>query len=153
MDYVVNIKMHVFLVIYSEKQLKDIKILLTITVEKMISIQGICIYDRTTNMQFSRMQNKIYGSLVMIQYHTKCTNPLYLKFTSKKFSVYSFCCNLYLVINCVLILITDKCSNPLFSVKPPAIHTYTAICASRQIQRYFKSQNLLTGNDHVAPPI
>ena len=34
-----------------------------------------------TNMQFSKMQNKIYGSLVTIQYHTKHTNPLYPKFT------------------------------------------------------------------------
>ena len=59
-----------------------------ITVEKIISIQGIFVSDRTTNMQFSRMQNKIHGSLVTIQYHTKCTNPLYPKFTSKKFSVY-----------------------------------------------------------------
>ena len=30
------------------------------------------------------MQNSIYGSFVTIQYHTKCTNPLYSKFTSKK---------------------------------------------------------------------
>ena len=86
-----------------------------ITVEKIISMQGIFVSDRTTNMQFSRMQNKIYGSLVAIQYHTKCTNPLYPKFTSKKFSVYIFCCNLYLVITYVLILTTDKCSHAIIS--------------------------------------
>ena len=33
-----------------------------ITVEKIISIQGIFVSDRTTNkLQFSRMQNKTYG--------------------------------------------------------------------------------------------
>ena len=36
------------------------------------------------------MQNEIYGSLVTIQYHTKYTEPLYPKFTSKIFSVYIF---------------------------------------------------------------
>ena len=86
-----------------------------ITVEKIISIQGIFVSDRTTNMPFSRMQNKIYGSLVTIQYHTKCTNPLYPKFTSKKFSVNVFCCNLYLFITYVLILTTDQSSHPFIS--------------------------------------
>ena len=37
------------------------------TVEKIISIQDIFVSDRTTNMQFNRMQNKIYESLVTIQ--------------------------------------------------------------------------------------
>ena len=97
-------------IIYSEKQLKDY-----ITVEKIISIQGIFVSERATNMQFSRMQNKIYGSMVTIQYHTKCTNPLYQKFTSKKFRDYIFCRNLYLVITYVLILTTDKCSHPFIS--------------------------------------
>ena len=83
--------------------------------QKIISIQGIFVSDRTTNMQFSGMQNKIYGSLVTIQYHTKCTNPLYPKFTSKKFSVYIFSCNLYLVITYVLILTKDMCSHPFIS--------------------------------------
>ena len=82
-----------------------------ITVENIISIQGIFVSDRTTTMQFSRMQNKIYGSLVVIQYHTICTNPLYQKFTSKTFSVYIFCCNLYLVNTYLLILTTEKCSH------------------------------------------
>ena len=50
-----------------------------ITVEKIISIQGIFESDITTNILFSRMQNKIYRSLVMIQYHTKCTSHLYPK--------------------------------------------------------------------------
>ena len=86
-----------------------------ITVAKIISIEGIFVSDRTTNLQYRRMLNKIYGSLVTIRYHTKCTNPLYPKFTSKTFSVYIFCCNLYLVIIYVLILTTDKCSRLFIS--------------------------------------
>ena len=35
-------------------------------------------------MQFTKMQIEIHGSLVTIPYHTKCTDPLYSKFTSKK---------------------------------------------------------------------
>ena len=62
----------------------------SITFEKIISIQGVFVYDKTRNMQFRRMQNKVYGSLVTIQYHTKCANPLYQKFTSKKISCYIF---------------------------------------------------------------
>ena len=87
--------------LYSDKQLKDIKLLLTnnIQFKKINSKQSVFVSDRTTNMQFSKMQNKIYGPLVTIQYHTKCTNPLYSKFTSNKISVYIFCCNLYLVIS------------------------------------------------------
>ena len=42
--------------------------------------------DRTVTMQFTKMQNEIYGSLLTIQYHIKCTNPLYSKFASNKFS-------------------------------------------------------------------
>ena len=34
-----------------------------ITVEKIISIQGIFVSDRTINMQFSMMQNTINGSV------------------------------------------------------------------------------------------
>ena len=71
--------------------------------------------DRITTMQFSKKQNEMYRSLVTIQYHTKCTNPLYPKFTSKKRSTYNFCCNLYLVITYVLILTTDKCSHAFIS--------------------------------------
>ena len=73
----------------------------------MISKQNIFVSDRTTNVQFSKMQNKIYGSLVTIQYHTKCTNPLYPKFTYTKFSVNIFGCNFYLVIAYGLILNID----------------------------------------------
>ena len=86
-----------------------------ITYEKLISKQSNFVSDRTTNMQFSKMENKMYGSLVTIHYHTKCTKPLYPKFTSKKFSVYIFCYNLYLVIAYVLIPTTDKCSHPFAS--------------------------------------
>ena len=74
-----------------------------ITFEKIISKQSFFVSDRTTNMHFSKMQNKINGSVVTIQYHTKCTNPFYQKFTSKKFSVYIVCCNLNQVIAYVLI--------------------------------------------------
>ena len=69
-------------------------------------------------MQLSKMPNEIYRSLVTKQYHTKCTNPLYPKFTSNKFSAYNFCCNLYLVIACVLIPTTDKCLHPFISHCP-----------------------------------
>ena len=82
--------------------------------DKIFLKQNIFVSDRTTNMQFSKMQNKIYGPTVMIQYHTKCTNPLYPKFTSKKFSVFIFQYNLYLVIAYALILTTDMFSHPFF---------------------------------------
>ena len=56
--------------------------------DKIFFKQSIFISDRSTlNMQFSKMQNKIYGSLITIQCNTKCTNPHYPKFTSKKISV------------------------------------------------------------------
>ena len=42
-----------------------------ITFEKIISKQSIFVSDKTTNMQFSKIQKKtVNGSLVMIQYHT-----------------------------------------------------------------------------------
>ena len=59
-------------------------------------------------MQFTKMQIEIHGSLATIQYNTKCTDPLYPKFTSKKFSALNFRWNLYQVIAYVLILTTDK---------------------------------------------
>ena len=75
--------------LYSEKQLKDIKILLTfsITFKKIIFNQNIIISYRTSTVQFSKMQNEIYGSLVTIQYNL-CTNPLYPKLKSNKSSAY-----------------------------------------------------------------
>ena len=70
--------------IYSEKQLKDILVLFNyITFEKTISNESIFLSDRTTNMQCSRMQNKIYGSVVTLQYHVKCDNPCYQKSQAK----------------------------------------------------------------------
>ena len=54
------------------------------------------------------MQIEIHGSLVTIQYYTKCTDPLYPKFTSKKISALNFCWNLYKVIAYVLIPTTEK---------------------------------------------
>ena len=74
---------------YEEKQLKDIKILL-FTFEKIISNQSMFVSDRTTNMQVSKMKNKVYWSFVTIQYRTKCNNPLYQKFANNKFCVFTF---------------------------------------------------------------
>ena len=71
--------------LYSEKQLKDIKLLLTlITFWNIIFKQIIFVIDRIITMRFTKMQIEIHGSLVTIQYYTKCTDPLYPKFTSKK---------------------------------------------------------------------
>ena len=61
-----------------------------ITIEKIIFKHSSFISDRTTTMQFTKMQNEIYGSLVTIQYHAKCTDPLYPKFTCNKFCAYVF---------------------------------------------------------------
>ena len=72
------------------------------------------------------MQIKIYWSLVTIQYHTKCTNPHYPKFTSEKMGVYSFCCNLYLVIAYVLILTTDGCHTHLVVIAHNNVTTSSA---------------------------
>ena len=58
--------------------------------DKIIFKQSIFVSDRTNNIQFSKMQNEIYGPLITIQYHTRCTNPLYPKFTSKNFSVFYY---------------------------------------------------------------
>ena len=71
------------MIIYSEKQLKDIKILFTILhLRNNFQTEYFCI-DRTTNLQFSKMQSEIYGSLVRKQYYAKCINPLYRKFTEQ----------------------------------------------------------------------
>ena len=77
---------HLTVQLYSEKQLKDIKILLTITFGNIIFKQIIFVIDRIITMQFTKMQIEIRGSLVTIQYYTKCTGPLYPKFISRKFS-------------------------------------------------------------------
>ena len=79
-------------------------------------------------MQLSKMQNKMNGSLVTIQFHIKCTNPLYPKFTSIIFSVYIFCCNFYLIIAYVLIPTTDKCSHPFVSNCLNTVTTYSTKC-------------------------
>ena len=62
-----------------------------------LSIIYSLVSDRT-NIKFSKMQNKINGSSVTIQYHNKCTNLPYPKFTSKTISVYILYCRLYLII-------------------------------------------------------
>ena len=88
-------------VVYSEKQLKDIKIVLTLlTFWNIIFKENIFVIDRIITMQFTKVQIEIHGSLVTIQYYTKCTDPLYPKFTSKNFSTLNFCCNFYQVIIC-----------------------------------------------------
>ena len=59
-------------------------------------------------MQFTKMQIEIHGSLFMIQYYTKYTDPLYPKFTSKKLSALNFFWNLSQVIAYALIPNTNK---------------------------------------------
>ena len=54
-----------------------------ITFEKTFSNKSMFVSDRTTNMQCSRIQNEIYGSVVTGQYHAKCNNPPYPNVTSK----------------------------------------------------------------------
>ena len=68
----------------------------------------IFVINRIITMQFTKMQIEIHGSLVTIQYYTKCSDPLYPKFISKKFSTLNFCCNLNQVMAYVLILTTAK---------------------------------------------
>ena len=77
-------------------------------IRNIIFKQIIFVIDRIITMQFTKMQIEIHGSLVTLQYYTKCTDPLYLKFTSKKFSALNFFWNLYQVIAYVLIPTTDK---------------------------------------------
>ena len=62
-----------------------------ITFGNIIFKQIIFVIDRIITMQFTKVQIEIHGSLVMIQYYTKCTDHLYPKFTSKKFSALNFC--------------------------------------------------------------
>ena len=45
------------------------------TFEKIISKQDILVSNRNTILQFSKMQNQIYGSLATIPYHAKSTHP------------------------------------------------------------------------------
>ena len=78
------------------------------TFGNIIFKQIIFVIDRIITMQITKMQIEIHRSLVTIQYYTKCTNPLYPKFTSKKLSALKFCWNLYQVIAYVLIPTTDK---------------------------------------------
>ena len=54
-------------IIFSEKQLKTLNSFDFITFEKIISKQCIFVFNRPTNLQFIKMQIKIYGSLVTIQ--------------------------------------------------------------------------------------
>ena len=63
----------------------------------------------------AKCKMKLTGSLVMIQYHTKCNNPLYRKFTSNKICCYIFCCKLDLAIACIPIPTTETFSRPFIS--------------------------------------
>ena len=51
-------------------------------IEKIIFKQSNFVTDRTTTMQFRKMQFEIFGSLVPIQYHSKCTYHLNPNFIS-----------------------------------------------------------------------
>ena len=57
------------------------------------------ISDKTTNMQFSRMQNKIYGSLVTMQYHTNVQTLFTQSSQAKNLTFIFFAANLYLCSN------------------------------------------------------
>ena len=74
------------------------------------------VFDRTTNLRFNKMQNEIYGSLVTIQYHAKCSNPFFRKFTRTKicFCIF-FAANLTWSIAYFLIPITEKFSHSVIS--------------------------------------
>ena len=61
-----------------------------VTFGNIIFKQIIFVIDRIITMQFTKMQIEIHRSLVTRQYYTKCTDPLYPKFTSKKFSALNF---------------------------------------------------------------
>ena len=76
--------------------------------------QSIFVSDRTTNMQFSKMQNKIYEPLVRIKCYAKCTHLLYPKLQAKNLAFITFRYSLYLVIAYALIPTTDKFSHPFF---------------------------------------
>ena len=62
--------------------------------EEIISDQRIFVSDRTTNMQFSTMQNAMYGALVTIQLHAKCNTLLTEKSQAIKFFLIIFVANL-----------------------------------------------------------
>ena len=95
--------------IYSEKQLKDIKILLTFYHLGIQFLNKLFLsLIKLPLCNSPKLKIEIHGSLVTIQYYTKCTNPLYPKFTSKKFSALNLCCNLYQAMAYVLIPTTDK---------------------------------------------
>ena len=55
----------------TKKRTHDTQTVSAITFEKMIAKQkqSIFLFDRKTNLQFRKMQNEIYGSLITIQYH------------------------------------------------------------------------------------
>ena len=63
------------IIIYSEKQSKDVKFLLKILHLRNNFQTKYSVSDRNTSLQFSKINNKIYSSLVTIQYYAKCNNP------------------------------------------------------------------------------
>ena len=79
-NYEINDRMCVFCIccvicqlnyIYSDIQLKDMKSIFIVNLKKRFFVS-----DRSTNMQLTKMQNEIYGSLVTIQYHANVTSLL-----------------------------------------------------------------------------
>ena len=90
-------------------------------------------------MQLSKMQNEIYWSLVMIQYHAKGTNPLYPKFKNNKLCLYIFGWNLYLVIAYILILTTNKFSHPFISQSYVSLYffPFNLICNMTTFRCFF----------------
>ena len=62
-----------------------------ITFGNILFKEIISVIDRIITMQFTKMQIEIHESLVTIQYYTKCTDLLYPRFTSEKFSALIFC--------------------------------------------------------------
>ena len=85
--------------------------LIILTIFEKKSKQSSFASDKTTNMQFSAIQNKIYGSLVTIQYHIKCTT-LFTQILQAIKLAFIFYCYLNLAIVNVFILISDKFSHP-----------------------------------------
>ena len=105
-----------YVYIYSEKQLKDIKILLTI---KQLRKYFPCkAFSYLIELPICNLAEcKIQLTSHWLRFSTTPNVPTLFTQSSqaKKNSVYIFCCNPYLVITYVLILTTDKCSYPFIS--------------------------------------
>ena len=80
-----------------------------IILNKIIFKQSIFIFDRTNNMQFSKMQNNGYDTVPHQMYQPSLSNV-----HKQNLSVFILCYNLYLVIAYALIPTTDMLSHPFF---------------------------------------